>query len=72
LEDLATWLNNSLETTSDYVVMPNKNWFKINPALLNRVFGADVDSTWDTDQFWINAFFDVKVVRNLDYDGMPY
>lgn len=69
---LATWLNNSLETTSDYVVMPNKNWFKINPALLNRVFGADVDSTWDTDQFWINAFFDVKVVRNLDYDGMPY
>ncbi len=69
---LATWLNNSLETTSDYVVMPNKNWFKINPALLNRVFGVEVDSTWDTDQFWINAFFDVKVVRNLDYDGMPY
>lgn len=69
---LATWLNNSLETTSDYVVMPNKNWFKINPALLNRVFGVNVDSTWDTDQFWINAFFDVKVVRNLDYDGMPY
>lgn len=69
---LSVWLNNSLETSSDLVVMPNKNWFKINPALLNRVFGVDVDSTWDTDQFWVNAFFDVKVVRNLDYDGMPY
>lgn len=69
---LSTWLNNSLETNADYVVMPNKNWFKINPALLNKVFGVNVDSTWDTDQFWVNAFFDVKVVRNLDYDGMPY
>lgn len=68
----ASGLTTAKSVVSDYVVMPNKNWFKINPALLNRVFGADVDSTWDTDQFWINAFFDVKVVRNLDYDGMPY
>jgi hypothetical protein len=25
-----------------------------------------------TDPFLINCAFDVKVVRNLDYSGMPY
>lgn len=47
-------------------------WFKVDPAVLNSIFVAAVDSTWDTDQFLVNAFFDVKVVQNLDYNGMPY
>nr|DAI41025.1 MAG TPA: Major capsid protein [Microviridae sp.] len=47
-------------------------WFKIDPAVLNSIFVTAVDSTWDTDQFLVNAFFDVKVVQNLDYNGMPY
>ena len=71
---LNTWLVNSLDPVSGttYISRPNYNWFKINPQLLNQIFNGDVDSTWDSDQFWINAFFDVKVARNLDYDGMPY
>ena len=50
----------------------NYNFFKINPRILDSIFGVACDSTWDTDQFLVNAYFDVKVVRNLSRDGLPY
>lgn len=59
-------------SASSSVVSPSWVWFKIDPAVLNPIFVTAVDSTWDTDQFLVNAFFDVKVVQNLDYNGMPY
>lgn len=46
--------------------------FKVNPSVLDSIFQVNVDDYWDTDQFLINCAFDVKVVRNLDYSGMPY
>ena len=48
------------------------NFFKVNPSILDSIFQVNADSKWDTDQFLINCAFDVKVVRNLDYSGMPY
>ena len=48
------------------------NIFKVNPSILDSIFQVNADSTWDTDPFLINCAFDVKVVRNLDYSGMPY
>ena len=48
------------------------NFFKVNPSILDSIFQVDADSKWDTDPFLINCAFDVKVVRNLDYSGMPY
>ena len=36
------------------------------------IFVSQCDNTIDTDQFLVESFFDVKVVQNLDYDGMPY
>ena len=48
------------------------NFFKVNPSVLDSIFQVNANSTWDTDQFLINCAFDVKVVRNLDYSGMPY
>ena len=48
------------------------NIFKVNPSVLDSIFQVNSDSKWDTDQFLINCAFDVKVVRNLDYSGMPY
>lgn len=48
------------------------NFFKVNPSVLNSIFQVNADSKWDTDPFLINCAFDVKVVRNLDYSGMPY
>lgn len=47
-------------------------FFKVNPDILDNLFGVQVNDTVDTDQFLINSFFDVKVVRNLDYNGLPY
>lgn len=54
----------------------NSTWnytlFKVNPNSLNSLFAVEVDSSVDTDQFLCSTFFDVKVVRNLDTDGLPY
>lgn len=54
----------------------NSNWnytlFKVNPNSLNPLFAVEVNSNINTDQFLCSTFFDVKVVRNLDTDGLPY
>lgn len=49
-------------------------FLKVNPWILSdkSIFFVSPDSTVDTDCLLINSFFDVKAVRNLDYDGMPY
>lgn len=59
-------------SSTSSVVSPSWIWFKVDSSVLNSIFVTAVDSTWDTDQFLVNAFFDVKVVQNLDYNGMPY
>lgn len=48
------------------------SFFKVNPATLNPIFVANVDSETATDQLLINASFDIKAVRNLDRNGLPY
>lgn len=63
---------NMLSTISSGSSSATYNIFKVNPSVLNSIFQVNVDSTWDTDPFLINCAFDVKVVRNLDYSGMPY
>lgn len=50
----------------------NYTLFKVNPNSLNSLFAVEADSSVDTDQFLCSTFFDVKVVRNLDTDGLPY
>lgn len=56
--------------TPDFPV--NYTMFKVNPNCLDTLFAVSVDSSIDTDQFLCSTFFDVKVVRNLDTDGLPY
>lgn len=65
------WKNmlSTISTNSSSVVY---NIFKVNPSILDSIFQVNADSKWDTDPFLINCAFDVKVVRNLDYSGMPY
>nr|DAG14161.1 MAG TPA: Major capsid protein [Microviridae sp.] len=50
----------------------NFTFFKVNPNCLNPIFAVKVDSNMNTDQFLCSSFFDVKAVRNLDTDGLPY
>lgn len=56
--------------TPDFPV--NYTMFKVNPNCLDTLFAVNVDSSINTDQFLCSTFFDVKAVRNLDTDGLPY
>lgn len=53
-------------------VVLNYKFFKVNPAVLDPIFGVNVDSTWDTDQLLVNSYIGCYVVRNLSRDGVPY
>ena len=50
----------------------NYNFFKVNPSVVNPLFYSEADSTVATDCLMVNSYFDVKAVRNLDYNGLPY
>lgn len=63
---------NMLSTVTTGSSTVTYNIFKVNPSILDSIFQVNADSKWDTDPFLINCAFDVKVVRNLDYSGMPY
>lgn len=53
-------------------VVLNYKFFKVNPTVLDPIFGVAADSTWDTDQLLVNAYIGCHVVRNLSRDGVPY
>ena len=63
---------NMLSTVATQSSSVTYNIFKVNPSILDSIFQVNASSKWDTDPFLINCAFDVKVVRNLDYSGMPY
>jgi len=67
----AIW-KNMLSTVTTGSSSVTYNIFKVNPSVLDSIFQVNANSKWDTDPFLINCAFDVKVVRNLDYSGMPY
>ena len=45
---------------------------KVNPSILNPIFAVWANGKESTDQLLINTAFDIKAVRNLDYNGLPY
>lgn len=53
-------------------VVLNYKFFKVNPSVLDPIFGVTADSTWDTDQLLVNSYIGCYVVRNLSRDGVPY
>lgn len=53
-------------------VVLNYKFFKVNPSVLDPIFGVAADSTWDTDQLLVNSYIGCYVVRNLSRDGLPY
>lgn len=50
----------------------NYKFFKVNPNVLNPIFAVNAGQWVDTDQLLVNCSFDIKAVRNLDYNGLPY
>lgn len=65
----------SLDPTNEpspSTVPMNYTYFKVNPNSVDPIFAVEANSSVDTDQLLCSSFFDVKVVRNLDTDGLPY
>lgn len=50
----------------------NYKFFKVNPSVLNSIFGVNADSAWDSDQLLVNSYIGCYVARNLSRDGVPY
>ena len=48
------------------------SFFKVNPSILDSIFAVNASASWNDDNLLINSFHDVRVVRNLDYNGLPY
>ena len=53
-------------------VVLNYKFFKVNPSVLDPIFGVNANSTWDTDQLLVNSYIGCYVARNLSRDGVPY
>lgn len=71
-DTLRYWvLPHSLSTFSDVAKLTFKA-FKVQPNSLDNMFGLAATADVGTDQFYCAAYFDAKVVRNLDRDGLPY
>lgn len=60
------------DINKDTKVVLNYKFFKVNPSVLDPIFGVSADSTWDTDQLLVNSYIGCYVARNLSRDGVPY
>lgn len=67
-------IKNAIESISGKptTLRVSANFFKVDPRLLDDIFGVVASPSVDSDTFYVGADFDIKVVRNLDFDGMPY
>lgn len=63
---------NEGDVNQDNNVVLNYKFFKVNPSVLDPIFGVAADSTWDTDQLLVNSYIGCYVARNLSRDGVPY
>lgn len=63
---------NEGDVNKDTRVVLNYKFFKVNPSVLDPIFGVAADSTWDTDQLLVNSYIGCYVARNLSRDGVPY
>ena len=58
--------------TGIYGTSVNYSLFKVSPADVDSIFAVEADATVETDQLLVESYFDIKAVRNLDYNGLPY
>lgn len=72
--NLNAWsISNRNVLRSDFVAGKlNYLFFKVNPQDCDSVFRVNADGSASTDQFMINAYFDINAVRSMSVDGMPY
>ncbi len=75
---LSNWVTplNKISATSiqhgNFDFVDDTFFYKVDSNILNNVLSVNSDGTVDSDQFLINCGFDVKAVRNISRDGLPY
>lgn len=62
----------STQSKYPWSTLMNYNIFKVNPRVMDSIFGVACNSLWDTDQLLVNSYMDVKVVSPYSRDGLPY
>lgn len=65
-------LPHTLTTVSQTQTPLTYRAYKVPPAICDNMFVAKADNTTASDQLLNTIYFDVKAVRNLSRDGMPY
>lgn len=65
-------LPHTLTTVSQTQTPLTYRAFKVPPGICDNMFVAKADHTLDSDPLLNTIYFDVKAVRNLSRDGMPY
>lgn len=50
----------------------NYTYFKVQPSIVDNLFGVAADGSTSTDHFYNTCYMDIKAVRNLSRDGLPY
>ena len=71
--DNVNWiLPHTLSTVSQTQTPLTYRAFKVPPAICDNMFVSKADNTTSSDQLLNTIYFDVKAVRNLSRDGMPY
>lgn len=69
----ANWiLPHTLSSVSQAQTPLTYRAFKVPPTICDNMFVARADNTVKSDQLLNTIYFDVKAVRNLSRDGMPY
>ncbi len=69
----ANWiLPHTLSTVSQTQTPLTYRAFKVPPTICDNMFISKADNTTNSDQLLNTIYFDVKAVRNLSRDGMPY
>lgn len=58
--------------SSNYISLLDDFFYKVDSKILDSVLAVNVDDSVDTDQFLVNCGFNVKAVRNISRDGLPY
>ena len=56
---------NDSDINQNNKVVLNYKFFKVNPSVLDPIFGVNADSTWDTDQLLVNSYIGCYVARPL-------
>lgn len=65
-------LPHTLTTVSQTQTPLTYRAYKVPPEICDNMFVAKADNTVNSDQLLNTIYFDVKAVRNLSRDGMPY